>query len=64
VDLYIHSPIRLHGVVLNYFSIRNYWVFEHCPSSGILKTREHDVSGPQVSGWVGDTYSVRSLRKS
>jgi hypothetical protein len=46
---------------------QNYWGFGLCPSSGILVTRKHRFGKwicfrPQVSG--GDTYSVRSVRKS
>jgi hypothetical protein len=26
------------------YNIQNYWVFGPCPSSGILKTRDHSVS--------------------
>jgi hypothetical protein len=26
------------------YNIQNYWVFGLCPSSGILKSREHNVS--------------------
>jgi hypothetical protein len=46
---------------------QNDWVFGLCPSSSILKTREHNVSETDLfpcSGEGGDTYSVGSLRKS
>jgi hypothetical protein len=43
------------------YNTQNYWVFELCPSSGILKTREYMFPS---SGEVGITYSVRSPRKS
>jgi hypothetical protein len=26
------------------YNTENYWVSGHCPSSGILKTRKHNVS--------------------
>jgi hypothetical protein len=26
------------------YNIQNYWIFGHCPSSGILETRKHNVS--------------------
>jgi hypothetical protein len=38
-----------------------YWVLEFCPSSGILKTREHNISGTEplsILRRVGNTYSV------
>jgi hypothetical protein len=44
-----------------YYWLWNYWVFGLRPSSGILKTTEHNVS--ETGGIVGDTYSVGSLRK-
>jgi hypothetical protein len=48
--------------------IQNYWVFGHCPSSGILETRKHNVSetaSVSVLKWeVEDTYSVAFLRNS
>jgi hypothetical protein len=39
----------------NHFESQNYWVSERCPSSGILKTREHRFGKwvcfrPQLSG--------------
>jgi hypothetical protein len=48
------------------YNTQNYWVFGLCPSSGVIKTRKHDVSEtgcfrPQVRG--GDTDSVGYLRK-
>jgi hypothetical protein len=46
---------------------QNYWVFGPRPSSGILKTRKHNVSetgSVSVLMWGGDTYSVGSLIKS
>jgi hypothetical protein len=47
---------------------RSYWVFGLCPSSGILKTKEHNVSetgSVSVLRWGGeDTYSVGPIRKS
>jgi hypothetical protein len=47
---------------------QNYWVSKLCPSSGILKTKKHDVS-ETASVFVlrpgeGDTSSVGSLKKS
>jgi hypothetical protein len=36
------------------YNTQNYWIFGFCPSSGILKTREHNVS---------ETGSVSVLRK-
>jgi hypothetical protein len=41
----------------SYF-LRNYWVFGLCPSSGIVKTRKHDVSetgSVSVLRWGGKT---------
>jgi hypothetical protein len=46
------------------YNTRNYWVFGRCPSSGILKIREHNISetgSVSVLRWGGggeDTYSV------
>jgi hypothetical protein len=43
----------------------DYWVSGLCLSSGILKTREHNVletGSVSVLWWAGDTYSVGSLR--
>jgi hypothetical protein len=45
------------------YNTQNYWVFGLCPSSGILSTRKHKVSGTtSVSVLIeeGDTYSVGS----
>jgi hypothetical protein len=51
-----------------YLTNQNHWGSGLCPSSGILKTRKHDVSetgSVSVLRWrEGDTYSVGSLRKS
>jgi hypothetical protein len=47
------------------YNTQNYCSFRLCPSSGILETREQDVSETgSSSGEGGDTYSVGSLRKS
>jgi hypothetical protein len=47
---------------------KNYWGFGLCPSSGILKTRKHNISETgsfSVLRWRGeDTYSVGSLEKN
>jgi hypothetical protein len=32
----------------NNFTHQNYWVFGLCPSSGILKTREHKSKNPVI----------------
>jgi hypothetical protein len=55
VDLYIHYPIRIHGVVLNLLStgttfsmsllyLRIIGFFGLYPSSGILESRKHILS--------------------
>jgi hypothetical protein len=47
VELYLHPPTYLQGIMLNYLRIKdnqNYWVLGLCPSSSILKSREHKVS--------------------
>jgi hypothetical protein len=44
-------------------SLQDYWVFEHFPSSGILKVTEFwklDLF-PSSGERLGDTYSVASL---
>jgi hypothetical protein len=51
------------------YNTQNYCFFGLCPSSGILKIREHNVSEtvcsrPQIGGGGGDTYYVGSVRKS
>jgi hypothetical protein len=51
------------------YNIKDYRVFGHCPSSGILKsTKEHNVSEFGsifvLRCGVGDIYSVGSIRKS
>jgi hypothetical protein len=57
--------IQVAGSVETQENVQNYWAFELCPSSGILETREHNVSGTgSVSVLRGDTYSVGSFNKS
>jgi hypothetical protein len=49
------------------YNTQNYWGFGLCPSSGILKTRKHNVSETgsiYVLRWGGDTYPIMSPRKS
>jgi hypothetical protein len=49
------------------YKSQNYWVFGLCLSSGILKTREHNVletRSVSVLRWGGETCSVGSFRKS
>jgi hypothetical protein len=46
--------------------IRDYWVFGHCPSSGILKNttfRKLDVF-PSSGEGLGSTYLFESVKKS
>jgi hypothetical protein len=49
------------------YNTQNYRVLGRCPSAGILKTREHNVSETELfpsSDEGGDTYFVGSIRKS
>jgi hypothetical protein len=46
-QVYCSSETDIWGKVVNTVNVktfRNYYVFGLCPSSGILKTREHSVS--------------------
>jgi hypothetical protein len=57
----VYLPIQL--------SLKDYWVFGLCPSSGILKKQKNptfrklDVF-PSSGKGAGDTYSVGPVRKS
>jgi hypothetical protein len=58
LKLYRYSSVKFS------WTTQNYWDFGLCPSSGILETREHNVSETESVSflrWGGDTYSVRSL---
>jgi hypothetical protein len=52
---------------LNVSGFQNYWALGLCPSSGILKTRKHNVSRIDLfpsSGEMGETYSaIKKLRE-
>jgi hypothetical protein len=54
---------RFQRVLTMVYNTQNCWIFRLCPSSGILKTREDNVSktGPIfVPRWVGDFVSALS----
>jgi hypothetical protein len=47
-NIKIRLVIVQHDAEIQHYDIRNYYIFGICPSSRILKTREHDVleTGP------------------
>jgi hypothetical protein len=52
MDLYVHSPIRLHGVVLNYLSTET--TLQFCILGGLMKVYDAPSEMFQTNGnlWI------------